>query len=110
MLGHVVGSEARPSYLFRVWRPPYDPESAERLGDGIMDTLKLEEVVQGKRTSDSPYMYSSQQGRQVSDSDARARIDLARRKSSPMKGSKGHSPGAAERIQSWAASDTSDPR
>ena len=44
MLGHVVGSEARPSYLFRVWRPPYDPESAERLGDGIMDTLKLEEV------------------------------------------------------------------
>ena len=25
MLGHVVGSEARPSYLFRVWRPPYDP-------------------------------------------------------------------------------------
>ena len=84
-LGNLIGDVARPSYRFRVWRPPYDAESAERLGDGIMDTLKLQQVVQGKSTSDSPYKYSSQQGRQVSDSDARARIALARRKSSPLK-------------------------
>ena len=54
VLGNLIGDVAKPAYHFRVWRPPYDAASADKLSEGIMDTLKLQQVVQGKRTSASP--------------------------------------------------------
>ena len=76
---------AQPAYKFRVWRPPYDAVSAERMAAGIMDTLKLQKVVQGKTLPKGPEIkYISHAGRQVSDSDARERIRLARAHSSSV--------------------------